>query len=97
MGVTSGQVEDDYFARRDVTMGIAVTAGLLRQSEWCGTVLEGDRTRREDAYRIGNAKFTRGELAGVFGTRREMTDAVKDVENEHGLNSCPRCDTLLKD
>lgn len=97
MSVASAQAEDDYFMKRDAAIGIALKVGLLRQCEWCGTVLEGDRTRHEQAYRLGNVKFTRGQLAGVFVTRREMTDAIKVAENEHGLDDCPRCDKLLAD
>jgi hypothetical protein len=77
--------------------GVAVSAGL-RRCEWHpDIVMEGDRTRHEDAYRLGNARFTRGDFSGVFATRRQMTDAIKNAENEDGLNSCPRCDKLLAD
>jgi hypothetical protein len=90
--------EDKYFAQRDAAISIAVSAGLLRRCEWHPEiVLQGDRTRIEDAYRWGNAKFSRGGLAGIFESRREMTDAIKYAENEHGLDDCPRCDKLLAD
>jgi hypothetical protein len=98
MSVASARAEDEYFARRDAAIGIAVSVGLLRRCEWCEeTVLEGDRTRQEDAYRAGNWRFSRGAFDGVFDSRREMTDAIKEVENEHGLNYCPRCDKLRSD
>ena len=34
-------------------------------------------------YRVGNAKFKAGELGDVFGSPREMTDAVKAAIEEH--------------
>jgi hypothetical protein len=98
MSWASARAEDQHFAERDAAIGIAVSVGLLRRCEWHpDIVMEGDRTRLEDAYRIGNARITRGGLRDIFASRRAMTDAIKAVENEHGLNSCPRCDNLLKD
>lgn len=33
----------------------------------------------ESAYSLGNARFTRGELDGLFDDRRQMTDAIQSA------------------
>jgi len=50
----------------------------------------------EDAYRIGNAKFTAGELRDVFDTRLEMTDPSRRRWRNR-LDSCGFATSLLAD
>jgi hypothetical protein len=76
---------------RSAAIGIALQAGTLNHCmihEDC--IIEGNGDV-EGAYRLGNYKFSRGELAGIFESRREMTDAIKAVVEENGGAECPQC------
>ena len=56
--------------------------------------LSGDR---EDAYKLGNARFSKGELLNHFESRRELTDAIKAAIEQSGMDGCPRCAKMLED
>lgn len=43
----------------------------------------------EGAYRLGNHKFSKGDLP-MFHDRREMTDAIQNAVNEAGMD-CYYC------
>lgn len=86
--------------RRDTAIGIAIRAGILRSCEHHGEAYLADKfvsAEVEPAYRLGNAKFTRGDFKEVFGSRREMTDAIKDAVDDFALDYCPICDKMLSD
>ena len=55
--------------------------------------LSGDR---EDAYKLGNARFSKGELLNHFESRRELTDAITDAIEQSGMDGCPRCAKMLE-
>ena len=77
--------------------GIAVDAGVLERCEFHSEIvwdLSGDR---EDAYKLGNARFSKGELLNHFESRRELTDAIKDAIEQSGMDGCPRCAKMLED
>lgn len=79
--------------QRDVATQIAVEAGVLNRCEFHEEVwdaLAGDNT---PAYKLGNYKFSKGELAGVFSDRREMTDAI-DAAVEYAGMECGSCAKL---
>ena len=50
----------------------------------------------EDAYKLANAQVTKGEIELPGGmTRRDMTDAIKDVYEEYsGASSCTYCENI---
>ena len=85
-------------SQRQAAIDICLAAKVLRVCEFHGDIiLEGPR-ENEYAYRVGNARFTAGELEGTFKFREEMTDAIKAaIESEPCIGSCPRCDKLLAD
>lgn len=78
---------------------IAVEAKVLRVCELHPDVFfDGGSLDFSDAYRLGNDRFSRGELTDIFESRREMTDTIKFVvEDNYGPESCWACDKLLKD
>lgn len=72
-----------------VATGIAVDAGVIRVCEFHGMTFEG-LEEPVSAYKLGNYRFSRGELSEVFGSRGEMTDAIEHVIGEQP-EECPRC------
>jgi hypothetical protein len=86
--------------RRDTAIGIAIRAGVLRSCEHHAEPYLADdfvSAKVEPAYRLGNAKFTRGDFKEVFESRRVMTDAIKDAVDDFALNYCSICDKILSD
>ena len=76
--------------QRSVANQIACEAGCLEECQFHeGTYVNQD-SDPSDAYRLGNSKFTRGDLGGVFDTRREMTDEIKAAIEESALE-CYAC------
>lgn len=75
---------------------IAVQAGVLRECEFHGTLL-GTGSDSESAYRLGNAKFTKGELKDVFNDRKELTDAIKKAVEENCSDECNACEKWKED
>ena len=52
----------------------------------------------EDAYRLGNYRYSNQQSnydyeLECYSSRRELTDAVKEVYESCGLKECPRCGT----
>jgi hypothetical protein len=79
-------------------MAIAIKAKVMSQCEYHpDQFMLVDGGNIEDAYRIGNAKFTAGELKGVFETRREMTDKIKGIVDDYALDYCGICYKMLRD
>ena len=81
---------EEHAAQRDVAIGIALECGVLKICEFHDTIYEGS-CDFEAAYKLGNAKFTAGKLEGVFEARREMTDIIKEVIEDHSAEECPSC------
>lgn len=75
---------------------IAVDAGVLARCEIHGAVWE-VAFIHEDAYKLGNAKFSKGALNNHFTSRRELTDAIKEAIDQSGMDGCPYCAEALKD
>ena len=73
-----------------VAIGIALKGGVLRQCEMHEILMEGGKDI-ENAYRLGNARFTAGELSNVFENRLEMTDAIKKAVQENNSDECYAC------
>jgi hypothetical protein len=83
--------------RRQEAIKVCIAAEALRVCEYHGDIVMEGRQEVEDAYRVGNAKFTAGDFKGIFESRPDMTDAIKSAFEEHGLDECPRCAKLLED
>lgn len=91
----------DELIRREDQMAeatdIAVKAGVLERCEFHPEFVWDIHGDREEAYKIGNARFTAGELQAEFHDRRELTDAIKDAIEQSGMGGCPRCAILRED
>jgi hypothetical protein len=68
---------------------IAVQAEVLEKCELHEEVYDPGGGDLQDAYKLGNYKFSRGEVAS-FGDRREMTDAIKAVVEQAAME-CYTC------
>ena len=74
---------------------IALEAGVLKRCKFhdCVYYADGEKT---PAYKLGNYKFSKGELTKIFSDRTELTDAIKDAIEEAAL-SCWVCDKIKND
>ena len=90
MGVAK-RIQEDYEQQRSRAIDIAVESNVLEQCEFHDdTVFEGSKDITE-AYKLGNAKFSRGDLDGDFDDRTQMTDLIKEVVEENCADECPSC------
>jgi hypothetical protein len=64
---------------------IAIEAGVLKRCEFHGEVYDAETLDHTPAYKLGNYKFTKGELKGMFDDRREMTDAIQAAIKDAGV------------
>lgn len=69
---------------------IAIECGVLKRCEHHGEVYEFDAMDKTPAYKLGNFKFTKGELKGIFDDRKEMNDAIQAAIKNSGME-CVRC------
>lgn len=84
------EMEQDHF---NAGTEIAISAGVLERCEYCeNTVFMGDEDV-EEAYKLGNTLYSKGELGNVFSSRKEMTDAIKDAaeSGDHAAECCFHC------
>jgi ea8.5-like protein len=72
-------------------LGLAISAGVLGVCAVHGDTIIAGSGEFEDAYKLGNAKFTAGELTGVFENRREMADYIRQVVEENADGECNQC------
>lgn len=77
--------------QRQKALKIAIEAGVLKPCEFHEDIILEGGADIEDAYRLGNAKFTRGEFVDIFQDRREMTDTIKSLVEEHYAAECSTC------
>lgn len=86
--------EEQYRA----SVGIALQAGVLQACEYHSDVIFDGKHDIEEAYKLGNHKFSKGEMAGIFESRKEMTDSIKHVvADNNGLDGCWSCAKMLED
>lgn len=90
MGGGKRMMEDEDH-KRQVALQIALDAGVL---EVCDlhedSILEGSEDI-EQAYRLGNSKFSSGKLNDLFKNRTEMTDYIKDAVESNSSDECYFC------
>jgi len=89
MGVMKRMMED-HEAKWETGIWTALEAGVLGQCQFHDDAIYEGSEDITEAYKLGNAKFTSGELSGVFDNRREMTDTIKEVV-DHPAEECPFC------
>ena len=95
-----GRAKDEMMRQQELleeATRIAVHAGVLGSCEIHeGFVWElgGDHT---DAYKLGNALYTKQTLATPCKSRKELTDAIKEAIGQAGMGGCPLCAKMLED
>lgn len=91
MGITKRwmeEIEDLNAKARDVLH----QAGVIEQCEIHGDYYD-TGAEIEEAYRLGNALVTRGELSLGQNSRRDLSDAIKRSLDQHTtLDGCPSCE-----
>jgi hypothetical protein len=92
MGGTQSLMEDIQ-EKRCVAIEVAVECGALGRCKLHDIVYAGNGDFTA-AYRLGNAKFSRGAFEGVFVTTREMTDTIKEVIENNSGEECSFCAKL---
>lgn len=91
MGYTKRMMEEEE-QRRGIALGIAIEAGVISRCEFHEDCTFDGGADVEDAYRLGNSKYSRGELGDYFKNRRHLTDTIKDVvEDNNGVDECQIC------
>jgi hypothetical protein len=84
----------EEFERYQMGVELCLEAGALEECEFHeGTYFQGE-AEVEEAYKLANAKISRGELGDPTpDKRREITDAIKDAYNDNSAaiecNQCP--------
>lgn len=78
-------------AKRGIVLQIALEAGVLEQCEIHEDCIFEGGENVEAAYKIGNFKISKGEYRDVFENRREMTDLILTVVQEHCAEECYSC------
>lgn len=95
MGLAKRELERQE-AIRGVAMDIALQGRAIVECEYHEGVYM-DNYEHEDAYRLANSLFTRGDpLVSDFPTRRTLTDAVKAAIDESGFE-CGLCEKWFSD
>lgn len=77
-----------------VATQIAIEANVLKECDIHGTVFLIDDA--DSAYKLGNYKFTNGDLEGIFEKRAELTDTIKQIIDETPFECIP-CDSMYND
>ncbi|MGV6810474.1 MAG: hypothetical protein ACWA5U_11440 [bacterium] len=85
------QVLEKSETQRQYALQIALEAGVLTSCEFHEDAILGGQAEIERAYKLGNSKFSSGELSGVFSSRTEMTDLIKDVVSTNFADGCYSC------
>jgi hypothetical protein len=83
--------------QRSTALTIAVDAGVLKPCEFHDDVFLETGEDIVDAYKLGNFRRSRGDFDGLYATPLEMTDSIKAVVADEGIDSCPRCENSLRD
>lgn len=77
--------------KRNIAIEIAVEAGVLERCEYHNDAVFRGTEEITEAYKLGNIRFTEGEVSNKFNGRREMTDIIKEVVEEDPADECPFC------
>ena len=83
--------------KRQIALSIAIEAGVIEECDNHDNTFFQGGTDIEDAYKLGNSKWSKGELQNIFANRREMTDIIQDVVEENCAFECASCAIWLED
>ena len=70
---------------------IATEAGALKECNQHEGFYFAGNEGIEEAYKLGDAKFTAGKLKRVFESRQEMTDTIKYAVSYNSGGACEIC------
>jgi hypothetical protein len=91
MGGVKQKMLDDA-AKEQYALDIALESGALKTCEIHEDCPLPGTLDYEAAYKLGNSRFSKGELGSIFKTRREMTDILKQVIDEYSVvDECYCC------
>ncbi|MFZ4857693.1 MAG: hypothetical protein ACOYL3_14975 [Desulfuromonadaceae bacterium] len=91
------QMLEDYEAKREVALRIAIEAGVLEQcKKHDECVFEGGEEIKHASI-LANSKYSAGELEGVFVDRPEMTKIIKEVVEGNPASDCTLCVKIQND
>jgi hypothetical protein len=76
--------------QRDVATEIALDAGVLKRCGYHGEIYDPLRGDNTPAYKLGNYRLSAGKLRRVFSSSRELTDTIKAVVEDAGME-CYDC------
>jgi hypothetical protein len=97
MGASKALMEH-YEEQERVAIRIAIEADVLQRCEHHADFVFCGGSDVVGAYKLGQYKFKKDELKGVFETPLEMTNTIKKVVQEHeALDECQRCAKMLAD
>lgn len=82
---------EDREQKYSVAIGIAIEADVLEACSFHEDCIYEGGADIQEAYKLGNAKFSAGGLEAIFEDRRDMTDIIKEVVDDHMGSECPRC------
>ncbi|AWE47566.1 hypothetical protein LDS54_000184 [Salmonella enterica] len=89
---------DEQENKRQVAIQICLEADVLDSCDDHGVIFQGEEDV-EEAYKLGNRKFTAGELGRAYSSRREMTDFIQEVASsgDHAGECCFECEERFRD
>ncbi len=90
MGGTKRFLENQE-EKQQAAIQIAIDSGALKYCEVHEDILLEGSSDIEEAYKLGNSRFTQGQLNGVFDSRTEMTDLILEAKEYAGYR-CERCE-----
>lgn len=90
MSLTKRRMEANE-SKKETSLAIAIEAGVLGVCMIHEDTVIGGSGEVEDAYKLGNTKFTAGEIEGIFESRKEMTDYIKLMCEENADGECNQC------
>ena len=82
---------EEHEGKCSTAIQIALDANVLDQCEYHDDCIYAGNEEIESAYKLGNYKLSNGELEGIFEDRREMTDIIKEVVEDHQGDECYAC------
>ena len=92
MGLVQREMERQEDLRSEATE-IAIEAGVLRRCRYHEDIVMDAYGDRIAAYKLANYRYPSGTLD--YRSRRELTDAIKDVIEQSG-DDCPFCEKWKK-
>lgn len=96
MSLVKRQMERNQ-KKRKVALGIALEAEVLRCCPIHEDTIIGGSDEVEDAYELGEAKFTTDEsLSGIFDSQEEMKEYIKEVVEENAEGECGQCSRAME-